>query len=446
MPLRSARAIIALCLSGSLFLSWMTVRADDESAETAAVAGLLNSSDADALFFLVLPEQPVQGGLEQDGFVVEMPRLAETLLPASSDRSSPARVPVVTVWKTDGGTGRFAGTWQRAERGAPSQFRIAEAASLVDYSSGAVLLFARSTESHSGSVPEFHCRILDSSDERELRILYAHFGLSVADAKPGQFGIHSPWTNRGPPLKSPALHMFLPQFDQISARGFVPTQRSGSTGIGYTLETLLDIPENNSPLGDFLGMELKSHRSGDTTSSASKRMNLFLKEPVWTDGLAHRDRIPKYGYVDDNGRVALYSTLTSRENSHHLRLSVDTRGRRIELRFRNDSVGYWTFDMLQSRLSEKLTETAFVGATSRGAGRDEEFHYDSVLFCQQPAVESLVSLIACREVMVEMRMHVREDGSARNHGSAFRIRQDQLSRLFARTVLVRNGSVLARHP
>ena len=241
-------------------------------------------------------------------------------------------------------------------------------------------------------------------------------------------------------MRSEALQKFLTAFDPIAERGFTPSLRTGSTGIGYTLETLLGVEENNEPTGDFLGMELKAHRGRDLDELSSKKMNLFLKEPVWTDGLSHRERIPKYGYVDGNGRVALYSTATSQENSHGLRLVPNHGQQRLELHVKGQSVAWWSREILQSRLNEKLTETAFIGAQARGAGRDEEFHYQTVLYCEQPSVDSFLQLAAVREVMVEMRMHIREDGSARNHGTAFRIHMDQLPRLFARTVLVRPGA------
>ena len=84
------------------------------------------------------------------------------------------------------------------------------------------------------------------------------------------------------PKTSPALTAFLEKFDVLSAKGFVPTLRRGSTGIGYTLETMLDIEENNSPGGDFMGMELKAFRDDDLAMNDSEKMNLFLKEPKWT--------------------------------------------------------------------------------------------------------------------------------------------------------------------
>lgn len=46
----------------------------------------------------------------------------------------------------------------------------------------------------------------------------------------------------------------------IKKMGFVKTLRKGPTGIGYTLETLLEIDENNISSPDFGEIELKAQR------------------------------------------------------------------------------------------------------------------------------------------------------------------------------------------
>ncbi|RLD02581.1 MAG: hypothetical protein DRI32_08695, partial [Chloroflexi bacterium] len=49
----------------------------------------------------------------------------------------------------------------------------------------------------------------------------------------------------------------LPEIDiyqtlkELSAKGYVQTMRPGDTGIGFTLESLLNITENNSGEPDF---------------------------------------------------------------------------------------------------------------------------------------------------------------------------------------------------
>ena len=54
---------------------------------------------------------------------------------------------------------------------------------------------------------------------------------------------------------------FSEKFRQIKEMGFVPSLRKGPTGIGYTLETLLGIDENNDTSPDIEGAELKAHRA-----------------------------------------------------------------------------------------------------------------------------------------------------------------------------------------
>ena len=45
----------------------------------------------------------------------------------------------------------------------------------------------------------------------------------------------------------------------IKHKGYVTSMRRGNPGIGYTLETLLEVRENNLRSPDFGDMELKVH-------------------------------------------------------------------------------------------------------------------------------------------------------------------------------------------
>lgn len=66
------------------------------------------------------------------------------------------------------------------------------------------------------------------------------------------------------------------KLEQIKQQGFVKTHRVGDTGIGKTLEDLLDIPENNIPLHDIAGVaELKAYRK-----DAKSMLTLFTLEPL----------------------------------------------------------------------------------------------------------------------------------------------------------------------
>ena len=259
---------------------------------------------------------------------------------------------------------------------------------------------------------------------------------------PGEAVEHLESSEQGSPTPdavehSPALDAFLEKFDRLAAMGWVPTLRAGSTGVGYTLETMLGIEENNSRGGDFMGMELKAYRDDDVGLNDSEKMNLFLKEPKWIDGLRHRDRVVRYGYVDDNGRNALYSTVQIHRNSHGFAFRIDRKASKVFMTFTEQDVAYWTFETLATRLREKHSEAVFVAANARGEGREEEFRYYAITWCREPSVEAFVEMIETGDVMLELRMHLKPNGSVRNHGSAFRIKQRRIADLYAATRRIR---------
>lgn len=394
---------------------------------------LIAPDKVEAVFFTALADPVAEES------TIPVPPLAEGFLSAEdqADETVPRPVVLRTLLKKNAQLETIAGVWHPRNRSNECRFALPASFVRDQMSAGCLLLLGRYREADKASaLRELECHIIRRGSPQATAVL-SHFGLTAADSRPGVFGLDSVWTAKQEPVDSTGLRKFLSRFDKVSAAGFTTTLRSGSTGIGYTLETLLDIKENNNPRGDFLGIELKSHRGDEFRTISLKKMNLFLKEPAWLDGLSHKERIPKYGYVDGNGRVALYSTVTSRENSHGLKLSAEDQ--RIQLQFKGTNVAEWKHDILAGRLKEKLSETIFVGAETRGMGRSEEFHFQTALYCREPSAEQLAHLVATREAMVEMRMHIQESGAARNHGTAFRIRQNSLPQLYRMIVLCRTA-------
>ena len=233
------------------------------------------------------------------------------------------------------------------------------------------------------------------------------------------------------------LDQFLIRFDRISDQGFVKTRRTGDTGVGYTLESLLELEENNSPRGDFLGMEVKAYRDSEDEFDDHEKMNLFLKEPEWSDGLKSAERVHQYGYRDLNGRQAWYLSVTGKVNDAGLQLQVNQQRDSLTILRHGQAIGSWSVDILQKRLTEKHSHSVFVAVETRGEGKDEEFRYRTVTWCRHPSAARLLGLVDSGDVIVELRMHLRDNGSVRNHGTAFRVRKHQLEHLFAMQERVR---------
>ena len=93
---------------------------------------------------------------------------------------------------------------------------------------------------------------------------------------------------------------------ELKEKGFVKTHRAGDTGIGKTLEDLLEIEENNIQGPDGKDTELKAARK-----NSPSMLTLFTKSPL-PRGINSKLRA-EYGYPDDSHptKLALRTTIDS---------------------------------------------------------------------------------------------------------------------------------------
>lgn len=103
------------------------------------------------------------------------------------------------------------------------------------------------------------------------------------------------------------LNDFIREYKKIVSMGWITTHRSGPTGIGKTLEDLLDITENNIDGPDFGDYELKSCRL-----NSNSMLTMFTKTPK-PRGAANTLR-ETFGYSSDaydNDEKVLHTTLSA---------------------------------------------------------------------------------------------------------------------------------------
>lgn len=165
----------------------------------------------------------------------------------------------------------------------------------------------------------------------------------------------------------------------IHERGFIRTLKAGDTGVGYTLETLLGIPANNSQKPDFKGIELKSKRKG------RNKDGLFSKVPNWELSRIKSSKellFTRGKYSEENDRIQLRHTLdTKKPNSFDLRLVLDNKNEQLHQIYTGSNPPIkdvlWEMPTLIDALRQKHTETFWVTAMTKGASRtaDEEFWY-----------------------------------------------------------------------
>lgn len=220
------------------------------------------------------------------------------------------------------------------------------------------------------------------------------------------------------------IEEFTEKFEKIKNQGFVQTMRKGPTGIGYTLETLLGIKENNAANPDIDGAELKTHRT-----KGNNMITLFtFNNKVWK--IPPLDAVKKYGSLDQNGRKGLYYTMSLKPNSAGLFLDVQ----KTEISVRHISgevIATWQLQNLVDRFIQKIPALLFVSAFTEERDGLEYFHFYRAQLMKGTSPELLSNQFKEENILVDLRLH--DKGTrARNHGTGFRTFEDRLPLLFER--------------
>lgn len=223
------------------------------------------------------------------------------------------------------------------------------------------------------------------------------------------------------------LQQFKSNLRKISTQGFILSKRKGNTGVGYTLETLLGLKENNVRLPDLGRIELKSKRQ-----HASSFVTMFtFNRGVWK--LPQSSTIKRYGYRDSSGRKALKCTVTVRSNPQGLRLTTTRNS--LQLRVRTGKIiASWNGDALMEYFAQKLPSLILVVAETQTRNGREYFHYINAYLLKNPSKKGLLKLIKRGHVVVDLRMHLKSNGQVRNRGTAFRVAEDNLVHCFTKRI------------
>ncbi len=215
----------------------------------------------------------------------------------------------------------------------------------------------------------------------------------------------------------------------LKAMGYIPTARTGSTGVGHTFEQKMGLPETNIPVPDLGGrVEIKT-----TRRDSSSLVTLFcFNRGVWH--ISQKELIEKYGYIDDSGRKALKNTVyAGRQISQGLSLLIDDSKNIVSLVDSNaNTLATWDVFVMVGKLVSKLSRVLFVIADRRfDANNEEEFLYNEAYILTDPIPRNFINAFKSGKVGIDLRMHLKESGTVRNRGTAFRIKEIDLLDLYA---------------
>lgn len=215
---------------------------------------------------------------------------------------------------------------------------------------------------------------------------------------------------------------------ELKEKGFLPSQRQGATGIGYTLETLFDLQETNIPIPDIGGrVEIKTVRR-----DSQSLITLFtFNRGVWY--IKQKELIQRYGYLDKKGRYALKRTIFyGKQNSQGLSIEIDESQNTIHLidMENNKILATWDVYVIVGKFLTKLSRLLFIIADRNLEDGQEFFHYNEAYLLLKPSAHNFLRAFKKSLIGIDLRMHLKENESVRNRGTAFRINEKDLVELY----------------
>ena len=234
---------------------------------------------------------------------------------------------------------------------------------------------------------------------------------------------------------NPYAEVLITKLKKIQLLGYIATLRSGSTGVGKTLENILGIADNSSRLPDFHGIEIKAKR----IRSNSNRTTLFSLVPNWKISPIQNawNLLKTYGQIK-NGKLKLNHELNANKvNSYGFFLEIDKNNDLLKNMYLDkDNINSrkhvlsWMLPDLREALKIKHNETFWVGAKTFGKGVNEKFHYTQVQHTKKPIIRNFDTLIESGIISVDYLMSDKGNNSVKDHGYLFKIHEKNLSSLF----------------
>lgn len=220
------------------------------------------------------------------------------------------------------------------------------------------------------------------------------------------------------------------QLPQIRDMGYVQTHRSGDTGIGKTLEDLLNIRENNFAGPNGYMTELKSGRK-----NASGLITLFTKSPL--PRKINRQLLEKFGVVGENDCPKLHTTINAlSRNTLYGKPGFVIKVQQASIVIDHNEYGdlpapYWNRHDLEKAFRRKYPQNLlYVKADHKGHGINEHFFYNEAWLMSGFSFEHFIELLMSRQIVVDIRLGHYPDGRLHDHGTGFRISPGNLDLCF----------------
>lgn len=238
------------------------------------------------------------------------------------------------------------------------------------------------------------------------------------------------------------LQLIKNKFEYIKKLGWVESKRKGSTGIGYTLEKLYKINENNFEIPDLIIFELKAHHK-----HSKSYITLFNATP---DGdylfeISHLKQ--NYGYPDrilKQHKVLNCDVFANQINNigsvYKQTLKIDYKEKKIRLYIMNSNLQVvdkeisWSFEMLKEKFERKTKYLAFISAEKKILNNKEYFKYNNLTFYKSLSFNKFIELLDKGFIKISFKIGIfrsgKRTGQTHDHGTGFSILEKNIPLLY----------------
>lgn len=238
------------------------------------------------------------------------------------------------------------------------------------------------------------------------------------------------------------LQLIKQNFKHIKCQGWIESKREGSTGIGYTLEKLFKISENNFEIPDFMTFELKSHRT-----NSKSYITLFNATPDG-DYLFEIERLKQnYGYPDS--KLNQYNVLNCNifanrinnlGNLYKQTVKIDYNEKKIRLYIIDNNLNLidkevsWSFKLLKEKFERKIKYLVVINADKRRLNKKDYYKYTNLTFYESYSFDEFIKLIEKGIIRISLKIGVfrsgKRLGQTHDHGTSFSILEKDLPLLY----------------
>lgn len=239
------------------------------------------------------------------------------------------------------------------------------------------------------------------------------------------------------------IELLNKEFNRIKKMGLVKSLREGSTGIGYTFESLIGKNEDQSYEPDFNGIEIKT-KLGYSKSC----ITLFSLTPKSIENYNMKQLLEEYGYPDKefkyyknfkiNVDCISYNTIGNQKKYFHL--NIDYIDKKIFLfiydmdaTILNDEL-YWKFSELENRLTTKLNLLAVITGYPYKLYNSTYYKYFKMNIYKLKDFDCFLKLLENGSIFITFNLDMFKSGIRKgqfhDHGTAFKTKKEALDKLF----------------